>query len=116
MKFLYKKNVETRINYPIPLHLQKPYQYSLRSDLEGINDRFEFFEMFGYSPTAKSIKNLERGLTASGESPENIAARVGNFGGVKTPLASYGEESSNLFFGKFLLHLFLLQADYYTYL
>ena len=24
MKFLYKKNVETRINYPIPLHLQKP--------------------------------------------------------------------------------------------
>lgn len=71
------------------------------SDLEGINDRFEFFEMFGYSPTAQSIKNLERGLTASGESPENIAARVGNFGGVKTPLASYGEESSNLFFGKF---------------
>ena len=71
------------------------------SDLEGINDRFEFFEMFGYSPTAQSVKNLERGLTASGESAENIAARVGNFQGVKTPLASYGEESSNLFFGKF---------------
>jgi len=70
-------------------------------DIEGINSKFEFFKTFGYQPTGESLRNLEKGLTASGESIEQIEARKLEFTEVKTPLGSFADESRDVFFGKF---------------